>query len=454
MARRKIEEATSADAASVADRAASLVPVAHPDGVGGWLSRRLSVAALVSALKSAIAPAPINSGEAGSAGTSAFYAPADHAHPLDISGFSQLTTASDVDPASWVLATAKATATPAVPLRTYKMSVAAFFTSRTLTGCVLSGGDAQQTKLSGVKWQCRPDLTGASSSITGVTAGNHVRVLLTQPHTFTLPNLLSPTVLIGEGERYELVVEAVQDAAGGRTIAFVAPAGATLEWGATSIPEAYREPNSSTFFHFSLRRPRATEPDAGAQKWQGRLYDRERRGFHDIELSVQPNGTGPNWPTRRIFAGNIGCWAASGSQMTICAEGQGHPNHGVVPGAPIYLHFHFAPLDAVTAGQTINLEFEFCYAAGHGEEVFPTTTTTISTTVTLAAGDLRRHFVAEVGPVTLPTWKPDGLIAVQIRRRGDTDSYAGEIANLRGDNHAEIHGYSTRLRIPVGGSFA
>lgn len=180
-------------------------------------------------------------GSTASPGSSAMAARADHVHLLRLGDLSVGAPAAMTD---WVVVVKAVGA----DLHQHRCDLTSFFTQRTLTGCVLVGGDAQQTTLSGVREKWRTDITsGASFGMSGVTAGNAQKLVLTQNFVLTLPNV---DALIPAGTGYSLTILVVQDAIGGRSLTIDPPAGQTIDWGETGPTQPRSAASAKTLYHF------------------------------------------------------------------------------------------------------------------------------------------------------------------------------------------------------------
>ena len=115
-----------------------------------------------------------------------------------------------------------------------------------------------------------------------------------------------------------------------------------------------------------------------------------------------------------------------------------HINHDWAPDTALYPHIHYSPLTDEVSG-VIRWGIEYSYAKGHGQEVFPTTST-LYLEQTVEANSQYKHYILETTDAqALDNMgiEVDGIIQMRIFRDGAhaNDTYAGDVAGLFVDIH-------------------
>jgi len=100
-------------------------------------------------------------------------------------------------------------------------------------------------------------------------------------------------------------------------------------------------------------------------------------------------------------------------------------------------HVHIIPIGAVTGGETISIDYGYCWLTD-GNTYPDIMTATGNTEISLLAGDQYKYLIKTITS-NIPSPSGEGYSSefiIQCTRRNDgTDTYAGEFALLDGDIH-------------------
>ena len=177
-------------------------------------------------------------------------------------------------------------------------------------------------------------------------------------------------------------------------------------------------------------------------------------GWRDILGSfTNAKTTGPNQPTWTMVvndgASSSGVFAFAFAPTVLNELWTSfHINHDYAIGTPFYPHIHWLP-DNTNTG-TVRWAVEFSAARGHGQEVFPNTTTIFIEQS--APGIINQHMLAEMPDpgVTVPGAEPDMLILARIYRDAAhaNDTFTGNALGLNLDAHFKVDRDSTLNKAP------
>jgi hypothetical protein len=137
-------------------------------------------------------------------------------------------------------------------------------------------------------------------------------------------------------------------------------------------------------------------------------------GYRDITGDITVRGSGAADPAWATFRGVLNAFEFSATVEKECWI-VFHVPHDYVPGTDIYLHAHWSNAAAVPNTGNIVWGFDYSYAKGYNQEVFPAPTTI---TVTQAGHATRyMHQIAETAAITIAGMEVDGLILVRVYRK-------------------------------------
>lgn len=124
---------------------------------------------------------------------------------------------------------------------------------------------------------------------------------------------------------------------------------------------------------------------------------------------------GSSAPASTAFVGNIYQYEFVSNLMKEVFSNF-HVNHDYALGTKLYPHLHFSPKSNNSGNVVLN--FEWSIAKGHGQAVFPATTTK-RIVFSIPANSAFKHFVAELPEVdAIPgtNIEPDTLILLRVAR--------------------------------------
>ena len=120
-----------------------------------------------------------------------------------------------------------------------------------------------------------------------------------------------------------------------------------------------------------------------------------------------------------------------------------HIKHDILIGSKIYPHIHFAPITAMSAGETIVWEFGYVAAERASGDPIDAALTTLTLTYTATGTEVaHEHLVVEVSDVdSFVTPDVDAMLVSRVTR--GTGTYASGVYGITADIHYQVGRIST-----------
>lgn len=173
-------------------------------------------------------------------------------------------------------------------------------------------------------------------------------------------------------------------------------------------------------------------------------------GWIDIPCDITARGGGANNPAWSLFRNGIYAYEFPGSSGMKEVWATIHIPHTIDTTTGVYLHTHWAPNTASSAGD-VKWNFEYTYASSNG--VLGATSTT---SVVTARPATYTHTISEISaPILAGSLEVDGIILIRCYRDAaateDTSTDSAFLFFI--DCHIQVNKFSTKNRNKAGGSF-
>jgi hypothetical protein len=168
-------------------------------------------------------------------------------------------------------------------------------------------------------------------------------------------------------------------------------------------------------------------------------------GWNDITSEITVKGSGANNPSWATVRNGLNAYIFSATVMQE-AWVNFHIPHSYTPGTNIFLHTHW--VNPGTNTGVVRWGFEYSFAKGFGQEIFPATTTVY---VEQAPTGQYYHMVAEISAGILSTaLEVDGILMVRVFRdaANAADTCTDAVALLTADVHHQTSRWATKNKAP------